>query len=100
MKGVPCCVSAPGKVLAVGGYLVTLRPHPGLVFSVNARLYAMIRPVDHVNLEAKEGVFRVVVQSPQFRKSFCYVASFEDASSARGGNGIHIQSQYVQMPTC
>lgn len=37
--------SAPGKVLITGGYLILERPNAGLVFSTNARFYAIVKPL-------------------------------------------------------
>ncbi len=81
-----CCVSAPGKVLVAGGYLVTLRPHPGLVFSVSARLYAAVRPAAApasspatLNGGADPHEFGLVVDSPQFRKTFRFSATLAAA---------------------
>jgi phosphomevalonate kinase len=83
-----CCVSAPGKVLVAGGYLVTLRPHPGLVFSVSARLYAAVRPAAApasspatLNGGADPHEFGLVVDSPQFRKTFRFSAALADGTS-------------------
>ncbi|KAH8937977.1 hypothetical protein BDL97_16G057700 [Sphagnum fallax] len=38
-------VSAPGKVLITGAYLVLERPNAGLVLSTSARFYAIVRPI-------------------------------------------------------
>ncbi|KAI4370777.1 hypothetical protein MLD38_019087 [Melastoma candidum] len=38
-------VSAPGKVLMTGGYLVLERPNAGIALSTTARFYAIIRPL-------------------------------------------------------
>lgn len=38
-------VSAPGKVLITGAYLVLEQPHAGLVVSTSARFYAIVRPI-------------------------------------------------------
>jgi len=52
-------VSAPGKVLLAGGYLVLDREFTGLVFGLGARIHVCVHP-----LRASSGV---VVTSPQFR---------------------------------
>jgi hypothetical protein len=44
-------VSAPGKVLLTGAYLVLGRPNPGLILSTSARFYAIIAPLHHPSLE-------------------------------------------------
>lgn len=53
-------VSAPGKVLLAGGYLVLDREYTGLVFGLSARIHVLVQEV-----QAKDA--EIVVQSPQFR---------------------------------
>ncbi|KAF9971013.1 phosphomevalonate kinase [Actinomortierella ambigua] len=55
-------VSAPGKVLIAGGYLVLDRAFEGLVVATDARFFTMIRKANH-----KANSIRVV--SPQFENS-------------------------------
>ena len=59
-------VSAPGKVLLAGGYLVLDRRHSGLVFALSARITAVAR-----DILTSSGVqlTEVVVESPQFREA-------------------------------
>jgi phosphomevalonate kinase len=59
----PTAVSAPGKVLLAGGYLVLDRDYTGLVFGLNARIHVHIR-----TLVTSPGVTleEIVVKSPQF----------------------------------
>lgn len=56
-------VSAPGKVLLAGGYLVLDRAHTGLVFGLSARINVITR-----DIPTMEGVHlsEIVVESPQF----------------------------------
>ncbi|PNS18375.1 hypothetical protein CAC42_6192 [Sphaceloma murrayae] len=56
-------VSAPGKVLLAGGYLVLDRNYTGLVFGLNARIHVTVSPV-----RTSPGVIlsEIIVQSPQF----------------------------------
>ncbi|KAK3640321.1 phosphomevalonate kinase [Elasticomyces elasticus] len=56
-------VSAPGKVLLAGGYLVLDREYTGLVFGLDARIHVTVQ-----ELETSKGVTlnEVVVHSPQF----------------------------------
>ncbi|KUI63710.1 Phosphomevalonate kinase [Cytospora mali] len=56
-------VSAPGKVLLAGGYLVTDRDYTGLVFGLNARINVVAR-----RIPTSQGVqlTEIVVESPQF----------------------------------
>lgn len=57
-------VSAPGKVLLAGGYLVLDREYTGLVFGLSARIHVLVH-----DIETSSGVelSEIVVQSPQFR---------------------------------
>jgi phosphomevalonate kinase len=52
-------VSAPGKVLLAGGYLVLDRKYTGLVVATSSRFYTVVRDLDI-------GHMRVRVRSPQF----------------------------------
>lgn len=56
-------VSAPGKVLLAGGYLVTDRDYTGLVFGLDARINVVAQ-----RIPTSQGVqlTEIVVESPQF----------------------------------
>lgn len=57
-------VSAPGKVLLAGGYLVLDRAHTGLVFGLDARIHVHVQKLPtSPSLVLSE----VIVRSPQFR---------------------------------
>lgn len=60
----PKAVSAPGKVLLAGGYLVLDRDYTGLVFGLDARIHVCVEPI-----QTKEGVTlsEIIVKSPQFK---------------------------------
>ena len=55
-------VSAPGKVLLAGGYLVLDRAYTGLVFGLSARIHV----VTQVTPTADGGESLAIVKSPQF----------------------------------
>ncbi|KAL8696674.1 MAG: hypothetical protein Q9201_007542 [Fulgogasparrea decipioides] len=57
-------LSAPGKVLLAGGYLVLDREHTGLVFGLDARIHVHVR-----KLPSSPGVIlsEIIVRSPQFK---------------------------------
>jgi len=55
--------SAPGKVLAAGGYLILDRPNTGMVFALSARFYSSVRLV---GCAAGAGELVIDVYSPQF----------------------------------
>jgi len=56
-------VSAPGKVLLAGGYLVLDRAYNGLIFGLDARIHVTIE-----DIPTRSGVTlsEITVQSPQF----------------------------------
>lgn len=54
----PTAVSAPGKVLLAGGYLVLDRKYTGLVFGLSARIHVLVSESNAGNL--------ITVRSPQF----------------------------------
>ncbi|KIX04273.1 phosphomevalonate kinase [Rhinocladiella mackenziei CBS 650.93] len=60
-------VSAPGKVLFAGGFLVLDRQHTGLVFGLNARIHVHVEALDkNVPATLKRPCSHILVQSPQF----------------------------------
>ncbi|KAL2267805.1 hypothetical protein VTJ83DRAFT_5082 [Remersonia thermophila] len=56
-------VSAPGKVLLAGGYIVLDRKHSGLVFGLSARIHVLAQKIP---TSAGVHLSEIVVQSPQF----------------------------------
>ena len=56
-------ISAPGKVLLAGGYLVLDRAHTGLVFGLDSRIHVLIEDIPTSN-----GIVlnEITVRSPQF----------------------------------
>lgn len=57
-------VSAPGKVLLAGGFLVLDPQYFGIVISTSARFYTLIRPLPFPS----SGDIRIKVQAAQFPK--------------------------------
>lgn len=69
-------VSAPGKVLLAGGYLVLDRAYQGLVFGLDARIHVCVQAT--TNSERDSSSREIVVRSPQFEKAhwvYSYVAA-------------------------
>lgn len=58
MSFTPSAVSAPGKVLLAGGYLVLSPLYSGLVFALSARIHTVSRAASTPNT--------ITVLSPQF----------------------------------
>lgn len=59
-------VSAPGKVLLAGGYLVLDRAYTGLVFGLSARIHVIVQDI---GTSSGVQLSEIVVQSPQFREA-------------------------------
>lgn len=86
-------VSAPGKVLIAGGYLVLDPAYFGLVLATDARFYASVRP-----LGSGDQCCTVQVRSPQFVDAvWTYAVHFQESDDAEvAANGIRItQTEYV-----
>lgn len=82
----PVVVSAPGKVLLAGGYLVLDRAHTGLVFGLDARIHVSVQPLSDDAEASAPGT--IVVKSPQFRNAvWKYVA--EKVRENGGGVRAH-----------
>ena len=66
MSPTAASISAPGKVLLAGGYLVLDRDFTGLVFGLDARIHVHIQ-----KLPTSPGVVlsEIIVRSPQFRSA-------------------------------
>ncbi|KAI1078200.1 Phosphomevalonate kinase [Whalleya microplaca] len=66
MPTTPTAVSAPGKVLLAGGYLVLDKDYTGLVFGLSARINVIAQEI-----KTSPGVqlTEIVVDSPQFLKA-------------------------------
>lgn len=79
-------VSAPGKVLLAGGYLVLDRAYTGLVFGLSARIHVVVRDSPHNDNESNPSSSsssspKILVQSPQFRDAlwaYSYRAAAHD----------------------
>lgn len=64
----PIAVSAPGKVLFTGGFLVLDRKHTGLVIGLDARIHVRIEEWEDSKSEIDQAApTNILVQSPQFR---------------------------------
>ncbi|KAF9980961.1 phosphomevalonate kinase, partial [Modicella reniformis] len=61
-------VSAPGKVLLAGGYLVLDPAFSGLVIATDARFYTLIRPRSHSHTSSDDS-YTITVRSPQFENA-------------------------------
>ena len=67
-----CTVSAPGKVLIAGGYLVLERPNVGVTISSTSRFYSTVAMLPLSSIHKSPSVLIVQVESPQFYTSYAY----------------------------
>lgn len=88
--GIPVAVSAPGKVLFAGGYLVLDRQHTGLVFGLNARIHVRIDPRER----SSRREISIDVHSPQFQDARWHYIWAPGASDSAATSGYQIR-QYV-----
>jgi phosphomevalonate kinase len=58
-------VSAPGKVLLTGGYLVLEPAYSGLVIATSSRFYSIVRTQASTSTDTKSAP-KIVVEAPQF----------------------------------
>jgi len=70
MSGDPTVVSAPGKVMVAGGYVVLERPNAALVAAISARVYCVVTST----APGEDGV-KVRVESPQLEESRSFAVS-------------------------
>lgn len=76
------CVSAPGKALIVGGYLVLINPNVGLTISTTARFYTFIElkktdSISNINNKQYKNHLNIFVDCPQFHVSYTYMYNIE-----------------------
>jgi phosphomevalonate kinase len=80
-------VSAPGKVLVTGGYLVLDPSYHGLVIGTNARFYTVIQSKPD---GAEHGA--IVVESPQFENS-----TWKYTCGLLGDIGVNVVPRYSNV---
>jgi phosphomevalonate kinase len=73
-------VSAPGKVLLAGGYLVLDPAYSGLVIATSSRFYSIVR----TGPSSLDSPPNIVVRSPQFEDAvWTYTAGCDDNSQIK-----------------
>jgi len=78
-----CTVSAPGKVLIAGGYLVLVKPNIGIVISATPRFYSTVKSLPRI--DKPKGFCSFQVESPQFHTTYLFDYNIEK-------NSIYISS--------
>lgn len=71
-------VSAPGKVLLAGGYLVLESPNVGLVVAANKRFYCTVTHENEDSSLSSNGETTIRVHSPQFHATWDYECRIDD----------------------
>jgi len=78
-------VSAPGKALIAGGYLVLESPNVGLVIGASSRFYTTIQQVSldttsqsSSSSSTSSTILHILVNSPQFHTKFQYKYNIDD----------------------
>jgi phosphomevalonate kinase len=66
-------VSAPGKVMVAGGYVVLERPNAALVAAVSARIYAVVKSIPKADIGKPAGKMKISVLSVQLEEAREYV---------------------------
>jgi phosphomevalonate kinase len=66
MKTLLAAVSAPGKVLLAGGYLILDVAHKGLVIATTARFYCLLHGESAQGGIEENDVYQIDLDSPQF----------------------------------
>ena len=89
----PPVVSAPGKVLLAGGYLVLDPAYSGLVVATSARFYTVVRPGS-----ASTAAPAIRVRSPQFvDATWTYQYGLDTASDPARVSVAQVDA-YVPLP--
>lgn len=95
----PVAVSAPGKVLFTGGFLVLDRQHTGTVFGLNARIHAHVAAWETLAVDQKTHSLgpRILVQSAQFNDSrWLYECGKVDNGAAVSVSQVTNDEEYTQ----
>lgn len=72
-KGVnTCSVSAPGKALIAGGYLVLEKENVGITVAATSRFFSTVTILEAPSKRAPTGIVEIVVESPQFHTCYIY----------------------------
>jgi phosphomevalonate kinase len=95
-------VSAPGKVLFAGGYIVLDPRYPGLIVGSASRFYTAVEDLNHEDghLDRKADSVCITVNSPQFTDlAWKYAINYADAkcevSQVENGCVRHILSVFI-----
>ena len=85
-------VSAPGKVLLAGGYLVLDPQYSGVVVSTSSRFYTVVASAIHEPPERGKHQIQIRVRSPQFvNATWTYGVSV-------GGTAVHLEQVVGRFP--
>jgi len=93
------CISAPGKVLIAGGYLVLEHPNLGVSVATSSRFFTTVLPK-----EMQDGIptfpscITIVVESPQFYEQYIYTYNtISGQVSSRGSNSNEFVEKCISL---
>jgi len=88
-------VSAPGKVLITGGYLVLEPQYSGLVLSTTSRFHTMVTTRnDDSNNDSNDSKWNIIVESTQYHTTSLYNYKTSD----KAANDAYLQTPENQVP--
>ncbi|KAI9783417.1 MAG: phosphomevalonate kinase [Peltula sp. TS41687] len=105
----PLAVSAPGKVLLAGGYLVLERRYTGLVFALDARIHVLVQAPSDDDTRFHPPIWRpwdesdtyctlIIVRSPQFTGAqWCY--AFRAIEEGKGVKVEDLEDPWIAVDT-
>ncbi|KAI0769610.1 Phosphomevalonate kinase [Trametes elegans] len=80
----PTVISAPGKVLLAGGYLVLDPAYSGVVVSTSSRFYTVVGSLPQPPAPGGDGPIHIRVRSPQFLDAtWLYIVEFDGPGAVR-----------------
>lgn len=82
-------VSAPGKILLAGGYLVLESPNVGVVLAVDKNFYSTV--VKKTKVEDESAATSITVHSPQFGATWKYLVTGHN-DSISGNVGLELKA--------
>ena len=88
-------VSAPGKVLLAGGYLVLDRAHTGLSFGLDARIHVLVRGGGEAACQVRSPQFHDAVWRYDWSKTQC-IAELGEARNPFVKSAVEYAFQWIR----
>jgi phosphomevalonate kinase len=94
----PCCVSAPGKALIAGGYLILEPGNVGVTISTTARFYSSIRLLlENGPPSLSHDLLKIVLDSPQFHSQFLFSYSVSQMCFLNGASSNDFVAKCLEI---